>query len=285
LFFADLAKLNIEPPSVTPHATAYISQIIALIQNLLDKKAAYLAADGVYFRVSELKDYGQLGIKPPADQPVIEQDFALWKLWKADDGEVAWEAPFGKGRPGWHIECSAMIESVLGTTIDIHTGATDLIFPHHENEIAQSETAHGGAKLANYWLHGGFLNMGDEKMSKSLGNYITLQTLEENNISPLAYRYWLLQANYRTATNFTWEALEAAAQAEATAIFYESPERILKTLSYISNAFPTSQVVAARELTKMHEEFIRGTPYAVMEQLKGKPSIKGEFTILVSFKN
>jgi cysteinyl-tRNA synthetase len=211
LFFADLAKLNIEPPSVTPHATAYISQIIALIQNLLDKKAAYLAADGVYFRVSELKDYGQLGIKPPADQPVIEQDFALWKLWKADDGEVAWEAPFGKGRPGWHIECSAMIESVLGTTIDIHTGATDLIFPHHENEIAQSETAHGGAKLANYWLHGGFLNMGDEKMSKSLGNYITLQTLEENNISPLAYRYWLLQANYRTATNFTWEALEAAA--------------------------------------------------------------------------
>lgn len=211
LFWDDLAKLNIEQPSETPHATAYIPQIIALIQNLLDKNVAYLAPDGVYFRVGALKQYGQLGILPPADQPASEQDFALWKLWKPEDGEVKWEAPFGAGRPGWHIECSAMIESTLGQTIDIHTGATDLIFPHHENEIAQSETAHGGAKLANYWLHGGFLNMSDEKMSKSLGNFITLQTLEEKGINPLAYRYWLLQANYRTAVNFTWEALEAAA--------------------------------------------------------------------------
>lgn len=210
LFWQDLVKLNIARPSLTPHATDYIPQIIALVQTLLAQNAAYLASDGVYFRVGAAKKYGQLGILPPADQPASEQDFALWKFWKAEDGEVAWEAPFGRGRPGWHIECSAMIEATLGPTIDIHTGGTDLIFPHHENEIAQSEAAHEGAPLARYWLHGGFVNVSDQKMSKSLNNFITLQTLEEKGISPLAYRYWLLQSHYRKTVNFTWEALAAA---------------------------------------------------------------------------
>lgn len=210
LFWQDLAALNIPKPAVMPHATEYIPQMIDLVNDLLAKQAAYVReGDGVYFRVSELKYYGQLGIKPPKDSSSADQDFALWKFWKAEDGEVVWEAPFGKGRPGWHLECSAMIKATLGPTIDIHTGATDLIFPHHENEIAQSETANG-APLAHYWLHGGFLNIGSEKMAKSLGNFITLQTLAEKGISPLAYRYWLLTAHYRQPVNFSWEALEAA---------------------------------------------------------------------------
>ena len=210
LFWQDLAKLNISPPNKALHATAFIPQIVALIEVLIAKNMAYKASDGVYFRVGALKKYGQLGILPPAGSSPQEQDFALWKAWKETDGPVGWETPFGRGHPGWHIECSAMIESEIGETVDIHTGGTDLIFPHHENELAQSESAHNGAPLARYWLHGGFVNVSDEKMSKSLNNFITLKSLEEKNISPLAYRYWLLQAKYRTTVNFTWEAIQAA---------------------------------------------------------------------------
>jgi cysteinyl-tRNA synthetase len=210
LFWQDLAALNIPKPASTPRATEFIPQMVELVSDLMTKDAAYIReGDGVYFRVSQLKNYGQLGIKPPVDAKAEDQDFALWKFWKLEDGEVAWDTPFGRGRPGWHLECSAMIKATLGPTIDIHTGATDLIFPHHENEIAQSETANG-APLAHYWLHGGFLNVGEEKMAKSLGNFVTLQTLAEKGISPLAYRYWLLTAHYRKVLNFSWEALTAA---------------------------------------------------------------------------
>lgn len=209
LFWQDLAKLNILKPNITPHATDYIQQMIALIEGLLAKKVAYIAPDGVYFALGQAKNYGSLSGRPKPETASSDEDFALWKFWKEEDGEVAWDAPFGRGRPGWHLECSAMIESEIGETVDIHTGGTDLIFPHHENELAQSEAAHD-KPLARFWLHGGFVNVSDEKMSKSLNNFITLKTLEEKNITPLAYRYWLLQAKYRTTINFTWEAVEAA---------------------------------------------------------------------------
>lgn len=209
LFWQDLAKLNILKPNITPHATEYINSMIALIEALLAKKAAYIAPDGLYFDIREAKNYGALSGRLGAQSASGDENFALWKFEKDEDAGVAWDAPFGRGRPGWHIECSAMISATLGQTVDIHTGGTDLIFPHHENELAQSEMAHD-APLARYWLHGGFMNVQDEKMSKSLNNFITLRSLEEKNISPLAYRYWLLQAKYRTTINFTWEAIQAA---------------------------------------------------------------------------
>jgi cysteinyl-tRNA synthetase len=134
------------------------------------------------------------------------------EVLKETDGPIKWEAPFGAGRPGWHIECSVMSTEALGNTIDIHTGGVDLMFPHHTNEIAQSEGA-TGQTFVNYWLHSGHINIADAKMSKSLGNFTTLTTLKENNISPLAYRYWLLTAHYRTTANFTYEAVTGAQEA------------------------------------------------------------------------
>lgn len=209
LFWQDLAKLNILKPNITPHATEFIPQMISLVSDLIAKRLAYLAPDGVYFDIKQAKNYGQLSGRAGTQTGASDENFALWKLWKEEDGEIAWDAPFGRGRPGWHLECSAMAGATIGPTVDIHTGGTDLIFPHHENEIAQSESA-SGQPLARYWLHGGFINVSDEKMSKSLNNFITLKSLEEKNISPLVYRYWLLQAKYRTTINFTWEAIQAA---------------------------------------------------------------------------
>jgi cysteinyl-tRNA synthetase len=140
------------------------------------------------------------------------QDFALWKSYDTEDGDVAWDTTLGKGRPGWHIECSAMSTKYLGNHFDIHTGGVDLLFPHHENEIAQSVCAHGG-DFVNYWLHNEHLMVDGKKMSKSLGNFYTLRDIQEKGFSPLAFRYFLLQAHYRTQTNFTWEALTAAQNA------------------------------------------------------------------------
>jgi cysteinyl-tRNA synthetase len=140
------------------------------------------------------------------------RDFAVWKFKTPDDGDNSWQAPFGEGRPGWHIECSAMAMKALGSTIDIHTGGIDLIFPHHTNEIAQSESA-TGMKFVNYWLHGGFVNIGEDKMAKSKGNFLKLSDLEDKSISPLAYRYWLMTAHYRSQVNFTYEAVHAAQNA------------------------------------------------------------------------
>lgn len=219
-FFVDLGRLNIEPPSATPHATEYIPAMIELIKILLAKDFAYQADDGIYFRVVKFLKYGQLaqidlgaaGTKSRINNDEYDKetpaDFVLWKF-ESPAAEVAWDAPFGRGRPGWHIECSAMIRAVLGDTIDIHLGGTDLIFPHHTNEIAQSESA-TGRPLARFWLHSAFITVDGQKMAKSLGNIITLKNLAEKNISPLAYRYLLLTAHYRAILNFTWESLTAA---------------------------------------------------------------------------
>ncbi|MCE9628752.1 MAG: cysteine--tRNA ligase [Candidatus Vogelbacteria bacterium] len=240
----DLKKLNILEPTHTPHATDYIEQMITMIGNLLAKEIAYQTEDGIYFNITKAKNYGQLvdlkldahtqsRIQNDEYDKTNPQDFALWKFYKPEDGEVVWDAPFGKGRPGWHIECSAMSTSLLGNTIDIHTGGIDLMFPHHTNEIAQSEGA-TGEHFVNYWLHSGHINIADEKMSKSLGNIVNLKTLEEENISPLAFRYWVLTSHYRTTTNFTFEAVNGA---------QEAYKKLVRVMEELSNE-PTGEIIA-----------------------------------------
>ena len=220
IFFDDLKSLNIKTPKETPRATESIADMISLIEILLEKDIAYKSSDGIYFDISKSKDYGQLvnlNLENVTKERVVNdeydkenpRDFSLWKFHTTEDGNVSYEAPFGKGRPGWHIECSAMSMKELGETLDIHTGGMDLIFPHHTNEIAQSEGV-TGKKFANYWVHGDFITVDGKKMSKSLGNIVTLETLRKKNINPLAYRYFVLGAHYSTLLNFTWEALEGA---------------------------------------------------------------------------
>ncbi len=222
-FLEDLSVLNVLRPTHFIRATDHIQDMIELTETLIKKGVAYAAKDGVYLSISKVKNYGALAhIKAANDaQERIANDeydkenphdFALWKFTTPEDGDNSWKAPFGAGRPGWHIECSAMAMKLLGPTIDIHTGGSDLMFPHHTNEIAQSESA-TGKQFVRYWLHVGFMNMNDEKMSKSKGNIIKIADLLENSVSPLAYRYWLLTAHYRSQINFTYEAVRSAQNA------------------------------------------------------------------------
>jgi len=254
-FFDDLVKLNIilepdEPKELGeiairhyPRATEYVDEMIALIQRLLDKGVAYKAEDGVYYSVEKFKGYGKLsglskgnlkkGARVNDDLYDKEawSDFALWKFpssAKVTEGEPSWEAPFGRGRPGWHIECSAMSMALLGEsfdlsgklrvngehgrTIDIHTGGVDLLFPHHENEIAQSEAAIG-KKFVEVWMEGEHLLVDGQKMSKSLKNFYKLEDIIVKGFDPIALRYLFLTAHYRSKLNFTWKSLEAAANA------------------------------------------------------------------------
>ncbi|MEA5416280.1 cysteine--tRNA ligase [Synechococcus sp. BA-132 BA5] len=220
---ADMAALHILPPDRMPRATRSLEAIRALISELEAKGAAYSADGDVYFSVMRRADYGKLSGRTLEEQQEgasgrtreAEEarkrhpfDFALWK--GAKPGEPSFPSPWGPGRPGWHIECSAMVREELGTTIDIHLGGADLIFPHHENEIAQSEAA-SGQPLARYWLHNGMVNVGGEKMSKSLGNFTTIRALLESGVSPMTLRLFVLQAHYRKPLDFTSEALAAAA--------------------------------------------------------------------------
>ncbi len=220
LFFKDMSELNIIKPEFVLRATESIPEMVGLIKKLLKKGYAYKAEDGIYFSVSKFKKYGKLAglekvkktkerIKSDEYDKSNAQDFALWKFYTPEDGEVFWETELGKGRPGWHIECSAMSMKILGESFDIHTGAIDLIFPHHTNEIAQSEAA-TGKKFVNYWVHSGFLNMKEGKMSKSLGNILTLKEIMEKGFSPLDYRYMCLTAHYRSELLFSLENLESA---------------------------------------------------------------------------
>ena len=223
IFFDELKSLNIIPPSSAPKATESIKDIVKLIKKLLDNGCAYRAEDGIYFSIGKSKGYGKLAgldkIKKTKQRVSTDKydkdnakDFALWKFYIEDDGDVFWETELGKGRPGWHIECSAMSIKALGNTIDIHTGATDLIFPHHTNEIAQSECA-TGKKFVNYWVHAGFLNTKEEKMSKSLGNILTIKSIIDNGYNPLHFRYLCLLTHYRKPLDFTFEHLESAKNA------------------------------------------------------------------------
>lgn len=225
-FLADLATLNIQLPDETPHASTHIQEMIVIIQKLLDKGLAYAAADGsVYFKIAADSRYGELaqldrqqlksnaeGRPNTADEYDKENasDFALWRAWSSEDGTVKWESPWGPGRPGWHIECSAMSTKYLGEQFDIHTGGVDLIFPHHTNEIAQSEGATGQQPFVKYWLHNAHLLAGGQKMSKSAGNFYTLRDLVEQGINPLLLRLFFIKNHYRQTIDYTPQAIEEA---------------------------------------------------------------------------
>ncbi|HRY60354.1 MAG TPA: cysteine--tRNA ligase [Patescibacteria group bacterium] len=221
-FFEDLEKLNINKEEyIFPRATENIDGMVKLIKKLLDKGFAYKAEDGsIYFAISKFKDYGKLsGVdferdtksRISNDEYAKDEahDFALWKAWDEKDGDVFWETDIGKGRPGWHIECSVMSEDNLGQPFDIHTGGIDLIFPHHENEIAQSEAANEKT-FVNYWMHNEMLMVDGQKMSKSLKNDYRLNDIIEKGYEPLVFRYLMLFTGYNQKLNFTWDALEAA---------------------------------------------------------------------------
>lgn len=250
-FLRDLGQLNILTPSKMPKATDHIRDMIALIQELENKGFTYRTSDGIYFDTGKLPDYGKLaqldlaGLREGARVEVNREkrnptDFALWKLSgpkgahpEPAEGsprtkrEMEWQSPWGVGFPGWHVECSAMSTKYLGQPFDIHTGGVDHVPVHHTNEIAQSETA-AGKPLANYWLHNEHLAVESGKIAKSEGNAVTLEELETRGYSALAFRYFLLQAHYRTKLNFTWEALAAAQNAlnslYALAAEYDDPK-------------------------------------------------------------
>jgi cysteinyl-tRNA synthetase len=225
-FFEDLRTLNIESAEQYPAATDHIPDMVALIQQLQERGYTYNVDGSIYYRIDRFPDYGKLahldtdalqsGASGRVDSDEYAKDnvrdFALWKAWTPEDGDVYWETELGKGRPGWHIECSAMAMKYLGRHFDIHTGGEDNIFPHHENEIAQSEAA-TGEPFVNYWLHCRFLLVDNLKMSKSLGNFYTLRDLLEQGLKPKGIRYALLSIHYRQPLNFTVEGLHAADQA------------------------------------------------------------------------
>ena len=221
-FFADLDALAIERAEHYPAATDYIPQMIVLIETLIEKKLAYLSGDGsVYFSIDRFPNYGRLaridregmrsGARVAQDEYDKENlaDFALWKAWSEADGEVAWESPWGRGRPGWHIECSAMSMSLLGPSFDMHTGGVDNMFPHHDDEIAQSEGA-TGKPYVKYWMHSAHLIVDGKKMSKSAGNFFTLREVLDKGYTGREVRYVLLGAHYRQTLNFTFTDLDAA---------------------------------------------------------------------------
>lgn len=220
VFHRDTELVNMQEPAVEPRATDYVPQMIDLTRALIERGHGYESDGDVYFDVSTFPRYGKLsgntveGLVAGARVEVgagkrSPADFALWKA-AAPDRLMRWESPWGEGVPGWHLECSAMALDLLGDTIDIHTGGEDHVFPHHEDEIAQSEGA-TGRPFAHYWVHNAFLQLaGEEKMSKSVGNVYTIADLAERGVHPLSFRYFTFQAHYRTPLNFSWDALEAA---------------------------------------------------------------------------
>lgn len=223
-FFDDIKTLNILSAEHYPKATEHINEIVALIHILLKKGIAYKTEDGIYFDIAKFPQYGKLAkidftqTKKASRVAADEydrgnaRDFALWKFWTEKDGNIFWETLGGKGRPGWHIECSAMSMKYLGVQFDIHTGGIDLIFPHHENEIAQAEAA-TEKRFVQYWLHNDYILVDGKKMSKSFGNFYTLRDLLAKGYKPMAIRYLLLSSNYRQQLNFTLSGLDAAASA------------------------------------------------------------------------
>lgn len=224
LFLQDLKTIKVIPPQHLAKASDYILEMQKIIKQLIATGFAYVADDkSVYFSIKKFKGYGQLAnlkqsqLKAGASGRISTDeylkdnvaDFVLWKAWDKADGKNKWDSPWGPGRPGWHIECSAMSMKHLGETIDIHTGGEDLIFPHHQNEIAQSEAV-TGKQFVRYWLHRAYLKVDGKKMSKSLGNFFTLNQILEKQPDPLAFRYLILTSHYRTPINFTLESLQSA---------------------------------------------------------------------------
>ena len=274
--FEDADRLNLLRPTSSPRATQHIEHMLAIIKTLEDKGIAYRAANGdVYYAVRKFADYGKLSRKNLDDLQVGERvavdtnkrdplDFALWKAAKAN--EPQWPSIFGGGRPGWHIECSAMCEAVLGETIDIHGGGWDLQFPHHENEIAQSEAA-SGKPFANVWMHVAFLNMDQEKMSKSLGNFFTLREVL-NKLDALqggeTVRYFLLRGHYRSEINYSWDTLEDTRQTLLG--FYVT----LKDVDAADVVIDWSSDYAKRFRAAMEDDLNTPIAFAVLHELRGE---------------
>lgn len=220
-FHEDLDALGLKRPDIQPYATDHINEMVTMVKKLVENGLAYEANGNYYYKIGGFEQYGKLanldmdGLKAGARVAADEyekdsvSDFALWKAWTEADGDIYWETEIGKGRPGWHLECSVMSMKYLGDTFDIHTGGVDLMFPHHENEIAQSEGT-TGKKFVNYWLHGEHLIVEGKKMSKSLGNFYTLRDILDKGYSGVVVRYLLISSHYRQQLNFTFNGLEAA---------------------------------------------------------------------------
>ena len=251
-FMEDTAKLGVKPATKNPRVINYMDQIIAFVETLVEKGFAYESQGDVYFRVEKSENYAKLANKTLADLEIGASgrtdeetarkenpvDFALWK--SAKDGEVSWDSPWGSGRPGWHIECSVMATEILGDTIDIHGGGADLEFPHHTNEIAQSE-AKTGHTFANYWMHNGFVNVDNEKMSKSLGNFVTVHDMLETDDGQVL-RFFLATQQYRKPVNFTEKAIHDAEI----------------NLKYLKNAYqqPVQETVDSDDFDSFKSQFI-----------------------------
>ena len=274
-FLEDSLELNILAPTLRPKATDHIQEQIDLIARLKEKGLTYATSDGIYFDTAQFPDYGKmarLDIEGQQEGARVEKntekknatDFALWKF--SADGEkraMEWDSPWGIGFPGWHIECSAMAMKHLGETIDIHTGGVDHIPVHHTNEIAQSEGA-TGKQFARWWMHGEFLLINEGRMGKSEGNFLTLQSIKDKGIDPLAYRYFVLGAQYRSKLNFSWEALEGAQSAYnkliSLAAGWEEPTGVATTImdrfmEAVNDDLNTPQALAIMwELVKSDEE-------------------------------
>ena len=256
-FWEDFDALGNERPEITPRATHHIAEMIDIIGKLLENGHAYESEGSIYYRISAFPEYGKLskinfagnihGGSERIDTDKYDKedarDFALWKLVGEND-EPGWDAPFGRGRPGWHIECSAMSMKYLGETFDLHAGGMDLQFPHHENEIAQSEGA-TGKLFAKYWMHSEFLKIDDVTMSKSKGNFFTFRDLREQGYSPLAIRYLLLSVPYRKQLNFTFEGLQGA---ESTVERLRNFRRLVKEASTELGSNPEVKALAENAL-------------------------------------
>jgi cysteinyl-tRNA synthetase len=251
-FYVDMGALGLLPPTVEPKATEHITEMIALVQRLIEKGHAYQVDADVYYAVESFPEYGKLSkrsldeMQAGARVEVDERkknplDFALWK--GAKPGEPSWDSPWGKGRPGWHIECSAMSQRYLGDTLDIHGGGKDLIFPHHENEIAQAEGA-TGQPFARYWLHNGFVNIDKEKMSKSLGNFLTIKDILRD-YHPEVVRFFLLSRHYRSPVDFSDQGMAEAQQ---------NLERFYQTLVRINEALKKATEPGKKKMGSFSEE-------------------------------
>ncbi len=278
--FEDADRLNLLRPTASPRATAHITHMLAMIEILVEKGAAYHAPNGdVYYAVRSFPNYGKLSKKNLDDLQAGERvavdtnkrdplDFVLWKAAKLNEPatQPQWPSIFGGGRPGWHIECSAMCKAVLGETIDIHGGGWDLQFPHHENEIAQSEAANG-KPFANIWMHAAFLNFDQEKMSKSLGNFFTLREVL-NKLDPVqggeTVRFFLLRGHYRSEVNYTWETLEDARQSLLG--FYVA----LKDVKADDVKIDWMNDYAKRFREAMEDDFNTPMAFAVLHDLRGE---------------
>ena len=277
-YFKDAKGLGIEPATFHPHATDNIDAIIDIVSALIEKGHAYTTNDGVYFRTGSYKDYGKLShmnrddleagaridIDDGKEDPL---DFALWKARKP--GEPYWASPFGEGRPGWHIECSAMSRRYLGDSIDIHCGGQDLTFPHHENEIAQSECC-TGKQFVRYWMHNGYINVDNKKMSKSLGNFFTVRDAAEK-FGYLPIRFFLLSAHYRTPVNFSDDTLSAAKNAlERIFNAQESLDFYISNAAFGSVSPEVEERLAAHKnkfITVMDDDFNTADGTAVIFEL------------------